>query len=208
MFEVSHLLVFVAAVLVLVIVPGPNTMVILSQSLAGKKSLALATVAGVEVGTLVHTFVAAASVGMLLATAPMALTGLQLCGAAYLLIIGIRSLRQNAFDDAAMRDDGSARTAFRRGLIANLLNPKVGVFFLAFIPQFIDPSRGSVFVQFVLLGAIVSLVGWCIGAVMALGAASVATSLRRHAGFARWQPRITGLVLVTVAVWVGHSALT
>ncbi len=202
MFDAGPLLAFVAAVFVLVIVPGPNTVVILAHSMAGGRKAGLSTVAGVELGTLVHTFAAALGVSAILASSELAFTIVKLAGALYLAVIGVRSLfGATSFDfDASHALD--TRTAFRRALITNLLNPKSAIFFLAFLPQFVRPERESIFLQFVILGLIVSAVGLLIGSTIALASGTLTTWLRERAAFARWQQRITGAILVAVALWI------
>lgn len=198
MFDASQLLAFLSAVLVLVIVPGPNTMIILAQGLSGRAA-GLATVAGVELGTIVHTLFAALGMSALLATSPLAFEVVKFAGAAYLVVIGIRTMMQNA-PRIGEPAELPIVVAFRRALVTNLLNPKSALFFLAFLPQFVRPERGHAFLQFVLLGLMVSLVGICIGSVEAIGAGAIAQWLRAHAAFGRWQQRVIGAALIGVAL--------
>jgi threonine/homoserine/homoserine lactone efflux protein len=199
MFDTSQLVGFLTAAIVLVLVPGPNTMIILAQSVGGGRGAGLATVAGVELGTLTHTLAAALGLSALLAASALAFTVVKFAGAAYLMIIGVR-----AFTQAAQQIAGATQltklVAFRRALLTNLLNPKSALFFLAFLPQFVRPERGHVFLQFVALGAIVSGVGIVIGAALALTAGSVAQWLQRHTAFQRWQNRFVGAVLIALGV--------
>jgi threonine/homoserine/homoserine lactone efflux protein len=97
--------------------------------------------------------------------------------------------------------------AFRRALTTSVLNPKTAVFFVAFLPQFVRPERGQVFLQFVVLGSIVSGVGLCIGSALALAAAGIAAWLRAHTGFARWQPRLMGIALLAIALRLAVTRL-
>ena len=106
----------------------------------------------------------------------------------YLAIIGIRTILQEA-PQIAGRSNLPVPIAFRRALVTNLLNPKSALFFLAFLPQFVRPARGHVFLQFVLLGMTVSMVGIIFGSTFAIGAGAVAGWLRRHPSFARQQQR-------------------
>ncbi len=201
MFDAKQLLEFVAAVVVLVLVPGPNTMIILAQSLGGRRAIGLATVAGIELGTVAHTLAAALGLSVVLATYPLAFNVVKLAGAGYLMVIGIRTMLQppSEFSDAT---EISATEAFRRGLVANVLNPKVALFFLAFIPQFIRPERDHLFLQFVQLGLMVSVVGWIFGSALALAASTFAGWLRRHPTFVRWQQRMIGGVFIAIATRV------
>lgn len=198
-FDPRQLMAFVAAVFVLVIVPGPNTMIIIAQSLAGRMA-GLATVAGVELGTLIHTLAVALGLAALLAAFPIAFNLVRLAGIAYLIVVGSRTLLTQPPRPQSGHAAIGARVAFQRALLTNLLNPKSAVFFLAFLPQFVHPERGRVFLQFLLLGLIVSLVGTCIGIPLVLVAATLSRWVQSHESFRRWQQRITGLVFIGIAV--------
>lgn len=197
MFDATQILGFTAAVLVLVLVPGPNTMLILAHSAAGGRAAGLATVLGVEVGTVFHTLAAAFGLSAILATSALAFDLVKYAGAAYLVYVGLTELRR----DRAIAADGAEpealrlRDAFRRAVLGNVVNPKVAVFFLAFLPQFVRPERGHVVLQFALLGLIVSAVGLVFGSLLALAAGAVSGWLR-GAKVARWQHRLTGSVLL------------
>lgn len=201
MFEASQLLGFVAAVTLLVLTPGPATVIILAQSLGHRRATGMATVAGIELGTVVHTVAAALGLSALLSASPAAFAVVKFAGVAYLLAVGIRTLRQSAPPLAS----GCTKVldvfvAFRRALLTNLLNPKVALFFLAFLPQFIRPARGHLMLQFILLGLIVSAVGLCFGSTLVLVAGALTHWLRRHPTFGTWQQRVTGTAFIGLAV--------
>ena len=197
MFDTAQILGFTAAVLVLVLVPGPNTMLILAHSVAGGRSAGLATVLGVETGTVLHTLFAAFGLSAILATSAVAFDAVKYLGAAYLVYVGLSELRRGRAAAAPGTEPEGLRLreAFRRAVLGNVVNPKVAVFFLAFLPQFVRPERGHVVLQFVGLGLIVSAVGLSFGALLATAAGAVSGWLRQ-ARVARWQHRLTGSVLV------------
>ena len=197
MFDATQILGFTAAVLVLVLVPGPTTMHILAHSVAGGRAAGLATVLGVEVGTVVHTLAAAFGLSAILATSALAFDVLKYAGAAYLAYVGLSELRRGRAvpSEGAEPEVLSRRDAFRRAVLGNVVNPKVAVFFLAFLPQFVRPERGQVILQFAVLGLIVSAVGLLFGALLATAAGAVSGWLRK-AVVARWQHRLTGSVLL------------
>ena len=201
----SPLLAFVAAVVVLVLVPGPNTMVILAYSLGGRRAVGLATVAGVETGTIVHTLAAALGLSALLAASDVAFAAVRLLGAVYLLVLGARCWRETPELSLAGPSSLGPALAYRRALVTNVLNPKVALFFLGFLPQFADPARGHLVLQFLSLGAIVSLVGLVFGSTLALAATAVTGWLRGHPGFLRWQGRLMGTVFIGLAVRLALS---
>ena len=201
MFAATELLAFLSAVLVLVLVPGPNTMVLLAQSLGGGRRAGLATVAGIETGTLAHTLAAALGLSVLLSTSPLAFQLVKFAGVVYLIVIGLRTLLQPLPQLSQVAGISTAE-AFRRGLMGNLLNPKAALFFLGFIPQFIHLERGRVFLQFVILGCIVVFVGACFGSLLSITASGIASWLRQHSSFVRWQQRLTGSMLILIAGWI------
>ena len=200
MFSPEQLLGYLAAVIVLVLVPGPNTALILTHSLGGGVRSGLATVAGVELATVVHTLAAALGLSAIVATSALAFDIVKLAGAAALIVMGIREIRAARSGAGFTSTNGSAsvsgRTAILRALVGNMLNPKVAIFFLAFLPQWVEPARGSVAVQLVILGAIVSAVGAVFGCALAVTAGSLSRKLASHAAFWRWQRRVTGGLLV------------
>jgi len=200
-FHSGELIGFVAAVTVLVIVPGPNTILILAHSASGGRLAGLATVLGVETGTLVHTGAAALGLSAVLSTSALAFDLVKYVGAAYLILLGLKALRGGS--GARLGSNSGNRLelsqAYWRALFTNVLNPKVAVFFLALLPQFVHPERGRLAVQFLVLGLIVSAVGLCFGSLLALAAGAVSAWLRRDA-VARLLERLTGSVLLALGV--------
>ncbi len=200
MFDRAQLAGFVMAVVVLVLVPGPNTMLILAHSLGAGRRAGLATVLGVETATLVHTGAAALGLSAVLSTSALAFGLVKYVGAAYLMFLGLRTLLRGG---ASPTSAGPARVrlsqAYVRAVVTNVLNPKVALFFLALLPQFVDPDRGHLVLQFLLLGLIVSAVGLCFGSALAVAAGAISGWLSQGA-VARWQERITGTVLLGLGV--------
>ena len=159
--ETSTLVTFSIAALVLFIVPGPAVLYIISQSLAGGSRAGLVSVAGIHLGSLVHIGAAIAGLSTLLATSAVAFRTVKWAGAAYLVFLGIQAMRSR--NEAIEAEPGAApvtslRRVFRQGFVVNLLNPKTAVFFLAFVPQFVDVTRGTTS-QILVLGALFVLLG-------------------------------------------------
>ena len=159
--ETSTLVTFSIAALVLFIVPGPAVLYIISQSLAGGSRAGLVSVAGIHLGSLVHIGAAIAGLSTLLATSAVAFRTVKWAGAAYLVFLGIQAVRSR--NEAIEAEPGAApvtslRRVFRQGFVVNLLNPKTAVFFLAFVPQFVDVTRGTTS-QILVLGALFVLLG-------------------------------------------------
>jgi threonine/homoserine/homoserine lactone efflux protein len=159
---------FLVSGIVLNLTPGQDTMYILGRSLSGGWRAGVASALGITVGSVIHTLAAGAGLSVLLATFPLAFTGVKLCGAAYLMFLGAKLLF--APRDATGRAEAaefarvSTRSAFTQGVVTNVLNPKVALFFLAFLPQFIDPASGTKTLAFLALGATFITTGtiWCL----------------------------------------------
>src|SRR3982751_1569249 len=137
MLGIHHYWLFMATAVVLILTPGQDTFFILGRSLAGGRSAGISAALGVSAGTVVHTVLAALGLSALLATSPYAFMAVKLAGAAYLLYLGIRALftrSARAPGGAAVADGDGRWPAFRQGIVTNLLNPKVALFFLALMP--------------------------------------------------------------------------
>ncbi len=205
MFDGAHLVEFVTAVTVLVLVPGPNTMLILAHSAVGGRLAGLATVIGIESGTLVHVSAAALGLSALLSTSAVAFDVVKYAGAAYLSWLGLRGIwpadRRRTPAAAAL----ALTRAYGRAVLTNVLNPRVAVFFLAFLPHFVRPERGHVVLQFGILGLIVVAVGLLLGSALVLASSSLAGWLRRPA-VSLWLQRSTGLALVAFGLRLALGA--
>lgn len=166
---------FILSGILLNLTPGQDTIYILGRSLTGGLRTGVASAFGVLTGSVIHTLAAAAGLSVLLATSPLAFTVVKLCGAAYLINLGWRLLFTRAaeagLDPEVAPARGSPWSAFSQGVLTNVLNPKVALFFLAFLPQFISPSSPSKTLAFLALGATFISTGliWCL--VLAFGAA-------------------------------------
>ncbi|HEX6458009.1 MAG TPA: LysE family translocator, partial [Thermoleophilaceae bacterium] len=173
---------------------------IVAQSVEHGRRAGLTAVGGIHVGSTVH--VAAATVGLsaLLVSSALAFSAVKLVGAAYLIFLGIqRLLGRDGGEGASAARERDLRRIFRQGIVVNVLNPKTALFFLAFLPQFVDPSRSAA-PQIAVLGLIWIAVGLASDGMYAVLAGTVGTAVRRRAGFARAQRVITGLVLVGLGV--------
>ena len=149
----STLLTFAAAALVVLLIPGPAVLYIVARSLAQGRRAGFVSVLGLSVGALAHVAAAALGLSALLVASATAFGVVKALGAIYLVWLGVRTLlARDAADEMRVPEPRSARRLFRDGVIVSVLNPKIAVFFLAFLPQFADPARGSVARQVLLLG--------------------------------------------------------
>jgi threonine/homoserine/homoserine lactone efflux protein len=204
----TTLLVFALAAGVLVIIPGPNHIYIVTRSIAQGRRVGLASAFGVETGTLVHITAAAVGLSALIASSAAAFNIVRYLGAAYLVFLGLRALLRDhgaQLEDGATRT-GSARRAYVDGILVNVLNPKVALFFLAFLPQFVDRSRGATATQILVLGLVVFVIATTSDIVYALAADALGGWLRGRPSFVRRQRYLTGgiyLGLAAVATLAG-----
>jgi threonine/homoserine/homoserine lactone efflux protein len=160
-----HYLLFILAGILLNLTPGQDTMYVLGRSLSGGLRAGIAAALGIGVGSLIHTVAAALGLSVLLATSPGAFMTVKLCGAAYLVFLGAKLLFFSPRTLAAPRHSGHGDwSAFGQGILSNVLNPKVALFFLAFLPQFISPASTSKTLDFLALGATFVTTGtiWCL----------------------------------------------
>jgi threonine/homoserine/homoserine lactone efflux protein len=197
----ATLLVFVGAALALLLVPGPAVLYIVARSVHQGRGAGLASVLGIHVGTLVHIVAATVGLSAVVVSSATAFTVVKLLGAAYLVILGIRTLigRNEPAEVDALQARGRRRD-FAEGIVVNVLNPKTALFFLAFLPQFVDPESGSPALQILVLGVVFMLLGLVTDSVWALAAGTAGGWLRGHRGFLRAQRYVTGSVYLGLGV--------
>jgi threonine/homoserine/homoserine lactone efflux protein len=200
MFEVSTLVIFAAASAALIAIPGPAVIYIVTRGLAQGRSAGVVSALGVEAGALLHVAAAAVGLSALVASSAVAFTAIKYAGAAYLILLGVRKLTKGG--DLMPADPPRERTGrlFWQGLIVNALNPKVAIFFLAFLPQFIDPARGAVAVQVVVLGVFFISIAVALDCAWAVAAGTVGNGLRDSVAIRRWLNRVSGTTYVGLGV--------
>lgn len=201
----STFLLFAAASLGLLVVPGPAVLYIVTRSVEQGRQVGLASVLGVHIGTTVHILAAAAGLSALLVSSATAFSAVKYAGAAYLIVLGLRRLfGRRPAEQPQVRGNG-VRQAFLQGIVVNVLNPKTALFFLAFLPPFLDPRRGPVFIQVILLGLTFMALGVLSDGSYAIAASAVAKRVRdRRKVLARGQ-RASGLVYIALGVLAAFS---
>ncbi len=192
------LLTYLAACVVLILTPCPDLMFVLGQTLAGGARRGWAAVLGICCGALGHVLLAALGVAALVAAEPALFTALRLAGAGYLVWLGIGALRDACRDGATPRPAAPARHVVLQGMLTNLLNPKVALFFLAFLPQFVAPDRAPPAVQMLLLGAMLPLLALPVFALVIAGAGRAAERLGRSTRAGRWLNGIAGVIFLGI----------
>jgi threonine/homoserine/homoserine lactone efflux protein len=194
---------FAVAALALIVVPGPAVLYIVAQSIDRGRVAGLVSALGVAVGGLAHVTAAAVGLSALLVSSATAFTVVKLAGAAYLIGLGLVTLfRRTKREDVEVPPERRLRRIFAQGIVVNVLNPKTALFFLAFLPQFVDPGRGTVALQFVVLGLTFVLLAVLSDAVWALAAGTASERLRASRRFLDVRRYVSG------SVFVGLGALT
>jgi threonine/homoserine/homoserine lactone efflux protein len=207
--DASTFALFVAAALVMLIVPGPSVLYIVARSVEGGRTAGLVSVLGVQTGALVHIAFATLGLSAILASSAVAFSVVKWLGAAYLVWLGLRRIfgRDEEEDGVAVEPERLSRV-FSQGVIVNTLNPKTALFFLAFLPQFVDPARGAAWAQILLLGATFVILALCSDGLYALISGTAGGWLRRRmegADFRRGQRYVSGGVLVALGAVAAAS---
>ena len=188
------LILFMAAGLALNVTPGPDMLYVAARGAGEGRSAGIASALGIGVGTLVHIALVAAGLAAVLSAVPVAYLAIRLGGAAYLIYLGVRALiAKQAAAEAAPLEPASISTIFRQGVITNVLNPKVALFFLAFLPQFVDASRGNAVLQVIGLGLLFDTTGTLVNLAVAIASSRAAALLRAPSV---WLQRVTGGIFI------------
>lgn len=201
MLDGARLGLFFAAATILLLTPGPAVLYIVARSVHQGRLAGVVSALGITVGTLVHVLAAALGLSALLASSAAAYAAIKYAGAAYLIFLGVRQFLRR--DGAIAREEDEPvplARVFVNGIFVNVLNPKTALFFLAFLPQFVDVSKGSVSLQLVELGLLFAGMGMMSDGMYALLAGTAGGWLKGHRGFLRAQPYVTGSVYVGLGV--------
>jgi threonine/homoserine/homoserine lactone efflux protein len=193
----TSLWLFCLAALALLAIPGPAVLYIVVQSAEQGRRVGLASVGGIHVGSLVHVAAATAGLSALIVASALAFNVVKYAGAAYLVYLGIRKLLERDQEVEVEVESGALRRAFTRGVVVNVLNPKTALFFLAFLPQFVNADRGGVWSQVLVLGLTFVGLGLVSDSLYALAAGTAGKVLRRKRATVRY---FSGTVYVTLGV--------
>ena len=202
----SALLLFAGATLALNLTPGPDMLYVVARSVGEGRAAGVASALGIAVGCLVHTLLVALGLAQLLVAVPAAYDVVRFGGAAYLVHLGIRAiLARPAAPDAESPARASRGAIFRQGIVTNILNPKVALFFLAFLPQFVDASRGSVAGQLLLLGLLFNTSGTLVNLGVAWAASGAGRWSASRLGPSPLFQRLTGAVFIALGVRIAFA---
>src|SRR5918999_1617835 len=205
----DRLALFVVAALALLVVPGPAVLYVVARSMHQGRRAGLASVLGIHVGTLVHIAAATAGLSALVVSSAAVLSAVKIAGALYLVGLGLWTLFSRRPEaEVALGGERNLRRAFAQGIVVNVLNPKTALFFLAFLPQFVDPDASHPAVQIAFLGILFALLGLVTDSLWALAAGTAGGLLRRSRRFVRTQRYVTGTVYVGLGVATAFAGTT
>jgi threonine/homoserine/homoserine lactone efflux protein len=213
MFDSTRLLLFLTAAVLLAVAPGPGMLYVLARSLAGGKREGVLSALGTFLGGMVHVFAAALGVSVILARSALAFSAVKYVGAAYLCFLGARMIVETRRDarrpETFSAEDFPAAAATRnplwQGVATEVLNPKTALFFLSFIPQFVNRGAGHVFLQFVALGTVSVVLNTSADLIVILLAGPLGKKIRSSAVFRRKQRTLTGAIMIGLGTYLATS---
>ena len=202
MFGIHDFGLFLATGILLNLTPGPDTVYILGRSIAQGREAGVASALGITLGSIFHTCAAALGLSAILATSAIAFSTIKLLGGAYLVFLGIKMIldRRKQLSLPSNFRRRTTMAAFRQGILTNILNPKVALFFLAFLPQFIDPASNMKIAAFIILGLSFVTTGtiWCL--ILAWFASIFSERLRKNEMISQWLNRTAGALFVFLGI--------
>jgi threonine/homoserine/homoserine lactone efflux protein len=200
------LFLFIAGSLLLLVIPGPAVFYVLSRSVGQGRAAGVVSAAGITVGTLCHVAAAVLGLSALLVSSVRAFQTIKLVGAAYLVFLGVRMLISRTNETTlAAENTHSYRRIFAQAVLVNILNPKTALFFLAFLPQFVEPARGHIPAQIFSLGVLFALMGMISDSSWALVAGTLAAKLKNNFRWRRTQKNISGGALIALGLATAFS---
>ncbi len=208
MFGILNFWAFVLAGILLNITPGVDTMYILGRSISQGKKSGVVSALGIASGAFLHCLFAALGLSILLAKSALAFSFVKYAGAAYLIYLGIKSLRSKSIPPELLEESKTTQyhsKVYLSGVLTNLLNPKVALFFLAFLPQFIDPNYATSALPFLILGLTFVTTGtiWCL--LLAVFSARMASRIRKYPKVKTWLDKTTGVLFIFLGIQLALS---
>ena len=210
MFDSTRIFLFLTAAVLLAVAPGPGMLYVLARSLAGGKREGVLSALGTFLGGMVHVFAAALGISVILARSALAFSTVKYAGAAYLCFLGIKMIldarkQEASFPENFATTNAGARNPLWQGVATEVLNPKTALFFLSFIPQFVNRGSGHVFLQFVLLGTFSVVLNTAADLLVILLAGPLGKKIRSSAVFRRRQRTVTGAIMIGLGTYLATS---
>ncbi|MEM9788463.1 MAG: LysE family translocator [Pseudomonadota bacterium] len=201
MIDPTILITYSLIVLGFVFIPGPATLLTVARATTSGTKVGIATGAGITAGDFLHTVMAVVGISAIIAASAALFTVVKYLGAAYLVYLGLKALFEKVAPDLGQgRIPITAPQAFRQAILAELLNPKTALFFLAFLPQFVVPEAGNVVLQLTILGAVFALIGFFSTVVYSVAAGGLGRFLRRNPTVLKWQGKVVGSIYCALGV--------
>ncbi len=199
---------FVLAGIILNLTPGADTLYILGRSISQGKKAGILSVLGISTGASLHCLFAIFGLSSILAQSAIAFQIVKYIGALYLIYLGIKTLLSKSTDNFEIKDNLSNNRPWKiyiSGIFTNLLNPKVALFFLAFLPQFVKPTYQNDLLPFAILGATFMTTGiiWCLA--LAIFSSELSKSIRTHIKFKKWLEKATGTIFIGLGIKLGFT---
>lgn len=201
MIDPAVLLTYALIVLGFVFIPGPATLLTVARATTSGTKVGIATGAGITAGDFLHTIMAVVGISAIIAASAALFTIVKYLGAAYLVYLGLKAFfEKTSIDLGQGRIPISAPQAFRQAILAEVLNPKTALFFLAFLPQFVAPEKGFVVMQLTILGVVFALIGFFSTIVFAVAAGRLGNFVRRNPAVLKWQGKVVGSIYCALGV--------
>jgi len=207
MIDISNLYMFIAASFLLCLAPGPDNIYVLTQGMTKSKKAAVVTTFGLATGLIIHTSAAAFGISVIFQTSEIAFNIVKYVGAAYLLYIAYQAFkyRNEPLDLSVQNSSKELKKLYVKGFIMNVLNPKVSIFFLAFLPQFVNPVSGSVPMQMIMLGAIFMVLTIVIFSSIGIAGNLLSSKLLEKPSIVKYMNVLTSFVLVSLGIKLALS---
>ena len=199
---------FAIASLALLVIPGPAVLYVINRSISDGRSTALAAVAGLEIGNFMHVIAATVGLSAVIAASATAFGVVKWIGAGYLIYIGLRTVSRKPASFNQEQKSLPRRKSFTQGIVVNTFNPKVALFFLSFLPQFIDTEKGSTALQSLVLGSLFVAIGLCTDGLYAFLASALRSTLLRGKSLPFVQRYVAGSVFVLLGVIAASTKRT
>ena len=208
MIELTQLLLFIAASFLLCLAPGPDNIYVLTQGMTKSKKAAIITTFGLCTGLIIHTSAAALGISVIFQTSQMAFNIVKYAGAAYLLYIAYQAFkyRNEPLDLSVQNSSSELKKLFFKGFIMNILNPKVSIFFLAFLPQFVNTQAGNVPIQMITLGIIFMIMTVIVFSSIGIAANLLSSKLQKNPSIVKVMNILTSTVLVALGIKLALSS--
>ena len=202
MFGIINYKMYLVSCVILSLIPGSDTMFILGQSIANDRKMGIFSVLGMGTGILIHTMFVSLGLSALLQNSPIAFNMVKVLGAGYLLFLGIKSFmsKSSVLSNELEGEKGTARKAYFQGMITNVLNPKVALFFLSLLPQFVNSEQNYGVFTFILLGLTSFACSTIWGMILSFSASFVGEFLKKKRGFSKIINKISGSIFIVLGL--------